>query len=53
MTALLFNDIVKSARLKNIKVDEVSLVDRPANKGARVVLLKRADEGEKMSNYRG
>lgn len=28
-------------KLSNIKLEEVSLVDRPANKGARVVLFKR------------
>ena len=38
-------------KLKNIRVNEVSLVDRPANKGAKVVLMKRDDEGNKMKNY--
>lgn len=31
-------------RLKNIKLDEVSLVDRPADPNAQIVLHKRADE---------
>lgn len=31
-------------RLTNLRVSEISLVDRPANPGARVVLAKRDDE---------
>ena len=31
-------------RLTNLRVSEISLVDRPANPGARVVLAKRAGD---------
>ena len=31
----------RKAKLEELQVDEISLVDRPANRGARIVLLKR------------
>jgi hypothetical protein len=38
-------------RLRNLKINEISLVDRPANLGARVLLAKRDDnEGKTMTN---
>lgn len=35
-----------ATKLKDIRINEISLVDRPANKSARVVLAKRAEEPE-------
>lgn len=32
--------------LRHLSIEEISLVDEPANKGARVVLLKRAQESQ-------
>lgn len=34
--------------LTNMEIDEISLVDRPANQHAKVVIAKRADEEENM-----
>ncbi|MCJ2048530.1 hypothetical protein [Methylobacterium sp. J-070] len=39
----------KRHHLSSIELDEISLVDRPANKGARVALFKR-DEAPDMQN---
>ena len=36
----------KLARLRRIKLDELSLVDRPANPLARVTLFKRAPDDD-------
>ena len=37
--------------LTNIEVDEISLVDRPANQHARVAIAKRAEEDAVPENY--
>ena len=40
----------KINKLSDLSIDEVSLVDRGANQHARLVLSKRADEGDLMSD---
>ena len=40
-----------ATKLKDIKVNEVSLVDRPANKSSKVVLAKRVDDSESSRWY--
>jgi hypothetical protein len=36
-------------QLKNIRIDEVSSVDRGAGKGVRVLLMKRGDDAESLA----
>ncbi len=37
---------MKKSRLSKLKLDEISLVDSPANKGARVLIAKREEEAK-------
>lgn len=38
-----------ATRLSNIELDEVSLVDKPANEGAKILLFKRKDAVEQTA----
>ena len=39
-----------ATKLRDVRIDEISLVDRPANKGARILIAKRDEEKDMNVN---